>query len=120
MMRVTIAAAALLAAAGTASAADPARGRDLYAQCVACHSLDGENGVGPTLRGMIGRRAGALAEFRYSPAMRRATLVWDAASLERFLEDPQAVVRGNRMPFAGVEAAQDRADIAAYLAEAGK
>jgi len=119
-MRETIAAAALLAAAGSASAADLARGQELYAQCLACHSLDGENGVGPTLRGVIGRRAGAVAEFRYSPAMRRATLVWDAASLERFLEDPQALVRGNRMPFAGLEAAQDRADIAAYLAEAGK
>ena len=110
----------MLAAAATAEAADRTRGQELYAQCAACHSLDGENGVGPTLQGVIGRRAGSIAEFRYSPAMRRASLVWDAAKLERFLEDPQTVVRGNRMPFSAIEAAQDRADIAAYLAEAGR
>ncbi len=120
MLRVTIAAAALMAAAGAAQAADRARGQELFAQCIACHSMDGENGVGPTLKGVIGRRAGALEDFRYSPAMRRATIVWDATTLERFMEDPQAVIRGNRMPFGGVEAAPDRADIAAWLAETGK
>lgn len=118
-------AAAMLAAAGvtpsgTAQAGDAARGRELYAQCQACHSLDGENGVGPTLKGVMGRRAGAIAEFRYSPAMRRASVVWDAGSLDGFLADPQAVVRGNRMPFGGVEEARDRADILAWLAEAAK
>ncbi|MGG5811947.1 c-type cytochrome [Falsiroseomonas sp. CW058] len=120
MLRATMAAALLCAAAGAAQAGDAARGRELYAQCQACHSLDGENGVGPTLKGVLGRRAGGLAEFRYSPAMRRAAVVWDPGSLERFMEDPQAVVRGNRMPFGGVEDARDRADIAAYLAEAGR
>jgi len=119
-LKMTITAAALLAAAGPGLAADQARGQELYAQCVACHSIDGENGVGPTLKGVLGRRAGSLQDFRYSPAMRRATLVWDAGNLARFMEDPQAVVRGNRMPFGGVEAAQDRADIAAWLAEVGK
>jgi cytochrome c len=116
ILRVTIAAAALLAAAGAARAADPARGQELYAQCIACHSLDGENGVGPTLQGVIGRRAGALAEFRYSPAMRRAAVVWDVTNLDRFMADPQTVVRGNRMPFSGIEEASDRADIAAFIA----
>jgi cytochrome c len=117
---VTMAAALLCAAAGTAMAGDAARGRDLYAQCQACHSLDGENGVGPTLKGVIGRRSGGLADFRYSPAMRRAGVVWDEGSLERFMADPQSVVRGNRMPFSGIEEDRDRADIAAFLAEAGK
>jgi cytochrome c len=117
-------AAAMMAAAGgapgTAQAGDAARGRELYAQCQACHSLDGENGVGPTLKGVVGRRAGSVAEFRYSPAMRRASVVWDAASLDGFMADPQAVVRGNRMPFGGVEEARDRADILAWLEEAAK
>jgi cytochrome c len=114
-------AAALLGAAaampGAAAAADPARGQQLYAICQACHSMDGENGVGPTLQGVVGRRAGSLAEFRYSPAMRRAQVVWDAESLDRFMADPQAVIRGTRMPFDGVQEAQDRADITAYLAQ---
>ena len=113
-------AAAVMAASGGAQAADAARGRELYAQCQACHSLDGENGVGPTLQGVMGRRAGTVAEFRYSPAMRRASVVWDAASLDGFMADPQAVVRGNRMPFGGVEEARDRADILAWLQEAAK
>jgi cytochrome c len=120
MRSVTMAAALLCAAAGMAQAGDVARGQELFALCQACHTMDGENGVGPTLKGVVGRRAGALGEFRYSPAMRRASVVWDRASLESFMEDPQAVVRGNRMPFGGVEEARDRADIAAYLLEAGK
>ena len=113
--RLTIAAALLVAAAGTAQAADAKRGEELFAICQACHTVNGENGVGPTLQGVLGRRAGALGEFRYSPAMRRSTLVWDTASLDRFMADPQEVIRGNRMPFDGVQDARDRADINAYL-----
>lgn len=118
--RMLLAAALIGAAAGGAEAADPARGRELFALCQACHTTNGENGVGPTLQGVIGRKAGALAEFRYSPAMRRATVVWDAASLDRFMADPQEVVRGNRMPFDGVPEARDREDIAAYLEQAAR
>jgi cytochrome c2 len=116
MRRAILAGATLLATTQAAPAADRQRGQALFGECVSCHSLEGENGVGPTLKGVIGRRSGSLSDFRYSPAMRRAGLVWDAATLERFLEDPQALVRGNRMPFAGFEEPSDRADVAAFLA----
>lgn len=118
LLRMTMTAALLLAAAGWAQAADANRGRELFALCQACHTVDAENGVGPSLKGVVGRQAGGLSDFRYSPAMRRAGVTWDAANLERFMADPQEVVRGNRMPFDGVPSAQDRADIVAYLEQA--
>ncbi len=117
---LAVAAIATASAADRAWSADPARGQELYAQCHACHSLDGENGVGPSLKGIFGRRAGEAAAFRYSPAMRRSALVWDAATLDRFMADPQALVRGNRMPFDSITDAADRADIIAYLERAAK
>ncbi|WP_431280651.1 c-type cytochrome [Humitalea sp. 24SJ18S-53] len=118
MMRsALLLAVALVATAPPARAADPARGEEKFAQdCVACHTMTGEHGLGPGLRGVIGRRAGSLEDFRYSPAMRRSAVVWSPATLEAFLAEPQGVVRGNRMPFGGVENATDRADIVAYLA----
>jgi cytochrome c2 len=111
-----IAAALLLAAAGPARAADPARGGEFFALCQACHSLGEEHGVGPSLRGVVGRAAGALPDFRYSPAMRRVSLVWTIETLDRFMADPQAVIRGNRMPFDGITDPTIRADLAAFLA----
>ncbi|WP_233256310.1 c-type cytochrome [Falsiroseomonas bella] len=117
---MTMAAALAWAAAGGAQAADAQRGRQLFAACQACHTVDGENGVGPTLKGVVGRRAGTVEDFRYSPAMRRSTVVWNAATLERFMADPQQVVRGNRMPFEGVADETDRADITAFLEQDAK
>lgn len=112
-----IATAALLAAAGPARAADPVRGGEFFALCVACHSLqEGEHGVGPSLRGVIGRTAGTQPEFRYSPAMRRSGVVWSVETVDRFMADPQALVRGNRMPFDGIGDPTIRADLAAFLA----
>ncbi|PZW44921.1 cytochrome c [Humitalea rosea] len=119
MRRAVLLAVVLVPAAGPVRAADAEHGASLFEQCQACHTLTVENGVGPTLKGVIGRHAGAIAGFRYSPAMRRANVVWDAATLDRFLADPQAVVRGNRMPFAGVTEAGDRQDIIAFLAKEG-
>jgi cytochrome c len=117
-MRLGVATIALLAVAGGAHAADPVRGQELYALCQACHTLNGEHGLGPSLQGIIGRRAGAVEGFRYSPAMRRSEVVWNATTLDRFMEDSQAVVRGNRMPFDAIADARDRADIVAYLERA--
>jgi cytochrome c len=107
---------ALLCVGATASAQDSAAGKKAFAQCAACHSVDGTNGVGPSLQGVIGRKAGSFAGFRYSRAMKAAATTWDAVSLEAFIADPQKAVPGNVMPFAGVPDARERADIAAYLA----
>ncbi len=96
-------------------AGDPARGEQAYeSRCGGCHSVR-EDRVGPRHAGLIGRRAGSVPGFDYSPALRASGLVWDAALLERWLTDPQALVPGQRMGFRVGDAAV-RADIVAYLA----
>ena len=107
-----------LAAAGPALAAgDPVAGKAVYAQCAACHSLDGETSpLGPSLKGVVGRKAAADETYTYSPPMRRAAVSWTPETLDAFLTDPQAVVPGTKMPFAGLPAPKDREDLIAYLA----
>ena len=105
----------LLCAGAAASAQDAALGKTAYAACVACHSVDGSNGAGPSLQGVVGRKAGALEGFRYSKAMKAAGTTWDVASLDAYIADPQKVVPGNVMPFSGLPDAKVRADIVAYL-----
>lgn len=102
------------------AAGDANRGADLYEQrCTGCHSLDA-NRVGPMHRGVYGRKAGAVADFRYSTGVGSSTVVWDEAALDRWLTNPQAFIAGARMGFRVGEAA-DRADIIAFLRrESGK
>jgi cytochrome c len=86
-----------------------------FKQCAICHSVDGSNGTGPTLRGVIGRRSGTVPGFRYSRAMKSAAIMWDEGSLDRYLTNPQGLVPGNIMPFSGVPDDLMRAEIIAYL-----
>ena len=97
-----------------AQAADAERGKTLYAACAACHS-EKPDALGPNLKGVVGRKAAALDDFRYSAPMRRANLIWDEANLKAYILDPQATVKGNRMPFGGLREARDVDDIIAYL-----
>jgi cytochrome c len=101
----------------SAFAAEPnEHGKALYEQCVACHSLEPDmNGIGPTLNGVFGRRAGTLSNFRYSPALRRSAIVWDAKTLDEFVQNPQQSVPANRMPYSGMKAAEDRTALIDYL-----
>jgi cytochrome c len=110
-----------LAAAGAHADGDAVRGAKLFEECVACHKLDpsGE-AVGPNLHGVFGRKAGEGADFRYSPALKRSGIAWSEQSIDKFIADPQAVVPGNRMPFAGIPDAAARADLIAYLAKTFK
>ena len=97
--------------------ADPVTdGKAAFAVCSPCHGVTGANRLGPPLNGVIGRKAGSVAGFNYSPAMKRAGVVWDAPTLEKYIENPQKAMPGNRMPFAGLPDETRRADIAAYLA----
>jgi cytochrome c len=123
-MRATslIWAMALLAVAGSARAdGDAARGEKRFEECGACHKLAaGENEIGPSLHGVFDRKAGELADFRFSPALKRSGITWTAQTLDTFLADPQKVVPANRMPYAGMPDAADRADLIAYLQKASK
>lgn len=86
-----------------------------YAACAACHSVDGSSGLGPSLKGVVGRKAGTASGFTFSPAMKRSGLTWDAKTLDAFLADPQKSVSGNSMPFPGVPDAKQRTEIIEYL-----
>jgi cytochrome c2 len=117
-----ICALALVAAAGAARAeGDAARGEKKFEECASCHSTDqGKNGVGPSLHGIVGRKAGEVGDFRYSAPMKRSGITWTAKALDDFIADPQKAVAGNRMPYAGLPDANERADLIAYLEKATK
>jgi cytochrome c len=119
-IRVMAVALATLFATGVARAdGDAARGQGKFGDCAACHQLEaGANNVGPSLHGIFTRKAGAIADFRYSPAMKRSGITWTPETLDKFLTDPQAMVPANRMPYAGMADAGDRADLIAYLSKA--
>lgn len=121
-MRAIVCATAVVLAAGVAHAdGDAARGEKRFEECVACHALErGKESVGPDLHGIFGRNAGEAAGFRYSPALKRSGIVWSEQTVDTFIADPQAVIPGNRMPFAGVPDASARADLIAYLVKTFK
>jgi cytochrome c len=104
----------LALAASPAAAADPDHGKALYQTCAACHT-ERPDALGPSLKGVVGRKSAALEDFRYSNPMKRANLVWDENNLREYIRDPQAKVKGNRMPYGGLTDGKDVDDIIAYL-----
>jgi cytochrome c len=101
------------------AAGDAALGEVRFKECAACHKLEsGANEVGPSLHGLFARKAGELADFRYSPAMKRSGVTWTAETLDKYIADPQVFIPANRMPYAGISNAADRADLIAYLQKA--
>lgn len=121
-MRAIMALFVTLQLAGVARAdGDAARGEARFQDCAPCHKLEaGANNVGPSLHGIFTRKAGELADFRYSPAIKRSGIVWTPETLDKFVTDPQALVPANRMPYAGMASANDRADLIAYLLKTSK
>lgn len=103
--------------AGAAPAANVANGKALFSRCAACHTADkgGPNGLGPNLYGVVGRKAGSKKDFSYSNAMRNSGIVWSNQKLDAYIAHPAEVVPGNRMAFAGVPDAKQRADLIAWL-----
>jgi cytochrome c len=112
--------AAVLVLAGVSGslgyAQDAEHGKTVFKACAACHATDHANRVGPGLGGLISRKAGTVPGFRYSNAMKNSNIVWDVKILDAYLESPQEVVPGNRMPYAGLKNPTDRSDLVAYLA----
>lgn len=101
-----------------AQAADPlAAGRKAFQRCANCHQVgpNAHSNYGPQLNGIVGRRAGSAPDFAYSPAMKRAGFVWDERRLAAFIDDPDAVVPGNRMRYWGFMSKRQIGDLVAYL-----
>ncbi len=111
--------AILLAMTSAASAEDLEHGRRVFRLCVACHTVDSDrNGFGPHLKGVVGRAAGGLPDYRYSEAMKTAGaggLVWDEAALAEFLSSPKKKVPGTKMSFGGLWTTSEITDLIAYL-----
>ena len=102
--------------AAAPAAGDPAASAEIYTRCEACHALAWDR-TGPRHCGLIGRKAGSVPGFAYSDAMKRSGIVWNAATLDRFLADPLRAVPGTTMGYAGVVDARERADLIAFLRE---
>lgn len=100
------------------AAADLENGRSVFARCKSCHTLahGGARMAGPNLWGVIGAKVGAKEGFAYSSALQDAGFAWDAANLDKWLEDPKAFLPGNKMSFAGIRDQADRRDLIAYIA----
>ena len=94
---------------------DPGRGKSLYQGCQACHSVE-DNDLGPRHRGVVGRHAGSVADYNYSQALKNSGLTWDAATLDRWLANPSALVPGTKMYFK-LDDPQARADVIAFLGQ---
>jgi cytochrome c len=116
-MHAIRAVAAVLSAAGAAQAQEDAGFRLYQQHCRTCHVMrEGDNRLGPHLVGIVGREAGAVDGFAYSPTMRNSTVVWDAAALDAFIADPIGFMPGNGMLYSGMASAEDRAALIAYMA----
>jgi cytochrome c len=117
-MRRTLIAGLLLAGSATAAlAADPAAGQMIFkTQCGICHAtVADKKGIGPTLFGVVGRASGSVAGFRYTADHKKLGVTWDAATLDKYLANPRAMVPDTSMVYAGLKDDAKRADLVAYL-----
>jgi cytochrome c len=96
----------------TAANAAPA----VFTQCKSCHAVEkGKNLIGPSLAGIVGTKAGDVAGYTFSPALKASGVTWDEATLDKWLESPMKLVPGTKMTFAGVHDASQRKDVIEYL-----
>lgn len=104
-----------VAYADVAATADAAAGEKVFGKCKSCHKIDGGDGTGPHLNGVVGRARGSVAGFKYSETMASVQDPWTAEHLYDFLKNPKAYVAGTKMGFAGLPKPEDRANVIAYL-----
>jgi cytochrome c len=96
---------------------DAKSGETVFLQCKTCHVLEeGQNRIGPSLYKVVGRAAGTVPNYQYTPANKNSGITWTQEKLFQYLENPQRVVPGTKMAFAGIADEQKRADVIAYLA----
>lgn len=116
MLKWVVAAGLVAMVPAVASAQDAEAGKAVFNKCRACHSLDaGKNMVGPSLHGVVGRKAGTAPGFNYSDAMKNSGKTWDAATLDAYITDPKAAIPGNKMVFVGIKDEADRKNLIAFL-----
>lgn len=97
------------------ASADAAAGEKAFGKCRSCHKLDGSDGVGPHLNGVVGRDVAAVEGYNYSDAMAAHEGAWDADQLNAFIANPKEYIPGTKMAFAGIKSAEERANLVAYL-----
>ncbi len=98
------------------ASADAAEGETVFRKCSACHKLDGTDGVGPHLNGVVGRNHAAVPGYEYSEAnIALSAEVWTPEAIASFIENPKGYMPGTKMAFAGLPKAEDRANLVAYL-----
>ena len=99
------------------ASADAAAGEAVFKKCAACHKLDGSDGVGPHLNGVVDRSKGSIAGFAYSEAILALSAeAWSPENINGFIENPKKYMPGTKMAFAGLPKPEDRANLIAYLA----
>jgi Cytochrome c2 len=99
-----------------AAAADAEAGKKVFNKCAACHSIEpGKVKVGPSMWGIVGRKAGTQEGYSYSAAMKESGITWDAATLKAYLAKPSSVVKGTKMAFVGISNPTEVDNLIAYL-----
>jgi cytochrome c len=103
-------------AIGPAGAADVEAGKADFKKCALCHTTEaGKNKIGPSLFGIVGRKAASIENFNYSEAMKKFDHTWNTDTLDTYLADPRAAVPGTKMIFPGIKDEKERQDVIAYL-----
>ena len=122
LLSFAVAGAALLASIGAAAAQDAAAGEKVFrAKCQICHMApeNAKNLVGPSLAGVVGRKAGTAPGYHYTDANKNSGITWDEAELKKYLKDPKGVVPGTKMIFPGLKSETDIDDVIAFLKQFG-
>ena len=116
-MRLAVSILLLVTAQAAPAAGDAKRGAQLFQQCMACRSVQpGEHMTGPSLAHVFGHKAASTEGFqRYSEALKRSGVVWNEATLDKWLANPERLVPGTSMTFPGLKSEKDRQDVVAYL-----
>ena len=106
-------------ASGATFTGDAAAGEKAFRNCAACHKMEpGKHGIGPSLHGITGKKAGTVAGYNASGQMKKSGLIWNDQNLADYLENPRKKVPGTKMTYAGMRKPQDRANVIAYIKKA--
>jgi cytochrome c len=113
---VALASAMALTSATAMAAGDATKGAQVFKKCKACHSIKaGKKKVGPSMFGVVGRKAGTAKGYRFSKAMKGSGLTWDETTLDKFLKKPKKLIKKTKMGFGGLKKDSQRADVIAYM-----